>query len=146
MAPQTLQLADRLMREHVLDLNLHAFRHQVGDLLVYGSWVGTEEIEPALVILPANRRAKPCIIGLSAAWKYDDPRYLAHSARAFAQILGLDDNMSSVAKLADLIHGRLGDLLAMPPMPVREKVIGEGVIDDGTRAQTFEMLQHEPDA
>lgn len=133
------------MRQHFLDLNLQHFHRKVGDLTVTGTWVGTDEIEPAIVIQPAYRRAKPCIIALSAAYKYEDGRYAAHAARAFGQILGLTDDMATTARLADLIHSSLPDLLAIPPLPTTEKVVGEVEVqaEDGRRT-TFEMIVHEP--
>ena len=89
--------------------------------------------------------AKPCIIALSAAFKYDDPRYLAHSARAFGKILGLTDDLATTAKLADLIHESLTDLLKIPPMPTTEKVVGEVEVQtaDGRRT-SFDMIVHDP--
>lgn len=144
MAAQARQLEDRV-RQHFLDLNLRHFHRQVGDLTVTGTWVGTEEYEPAIVLLPAYRHAKPCIIALSAAFKYDDPRYLAHSARAFGKILGLTDDLATTAKLADLIHESLTDLLKIPPMPTTEKVVGEVEVQtaDGRRT-SFDMIVHDP--
>lgn len=133
------------MREHALDLTLRHFHRQVGDLTVIGSWYGTDELEPCIVIQPAYRRAKPCVIALSSAYKYDDPRYLAHSARAFGQILGLTDDMATTARLADLIHESLTDLLKMPPAPTHERVIGEVEVQDASgRSRTFDMIVHDP--
>lgn len=133
------------MRQHFLDLSLQHFHRQVGDLTVTGTWVGTDELEPAIVIQPAYRRAKPCIIALSAAYKYDDPRYLAHSARAFGRIMDLTDDMATTARLADLIHESLPDLLKIPPAPTTERVVGEVEVQaaDGSRT-SFDMIVNEP--
>lgn len=133
------------MRQHFLDLTLRHSTRQVRDLEVVGTWVGVDELEPAIVIRPAFRPAKPCVIALSAAFKYDDPRYLAHSARAFGKIMGLSDDIRTTAQLADLIHESLTDLLKIPPAPTTEKVVGEVEVQaaDGRRT-TFDMIVHEP--
>ena len=144
MAPQNDKLENRV-RQHFLDLSLQHFHRQVGDLAVTGTWVGTDELEPAIVIQPAYRKAKPCIIALSAAYKYDDPRYCAQAARAFGQIMGLSDDMATTARLADLIYESLPDLLRIPPAPTAERVVGEVDVQaaDGSRT-TFDMIIHEP--
>lgn len=133
------------MRQHALDLTLRHFERKVGDLRVIGTWYGTDEVEPAIVILPAYRPAKPCVIALSAAYKYDDARYCAHAARAFGKIMGLSDDMATTAKLADVIHGSLPDLLTIPPFPTTEEVVGEVEVQTADGARTsFDMIVHKP--
>lgn len=133
-----------MSRQHFLDLTLTAFTRRVRDLEVVGTWVGTDEIEPAIVLRPANRPAKPCVIALSAAFKYDDPRYLAQAARAFGQVMGLSDDIATTARLADLIYDSLPDLLKIPPAPTTEKVVGEVEVEtsDGRRT-SFDMIEHQ---
>src|SRR5690606_10985945 len=76
----TTQLEGRLMSGHILDLTKYAFVRRLGDITVYGTWVGpsVDESEPCLVLVPTHRinGCRPIVVALSAAYKYDDPRYL----------------------------------------------------------------------
>jgi hypothetical protein len=134
----------------VLDLSNHHFHRILGDIQIFGTWVGDsfDESEPALVILPAARSmkgVKPACICLSSAYKYDDPRYLVKSAMIFNKGLGFEDSMACVHKLAGIIHDHLQDLIEMPPRPVRNTFVAADatVTDrDSGRSKTLEIIDH----
>ena len=131
-----------------IDLTRYAFTRDVGDLSIYGTWLyneDQEDTEPCLVVIPRYRSTgfKPVVIALSAAYRYNNPRYLAHVASAFAQSLGFEDSLSQARKVATLIHDNLLDLLTMPVDPSEATVIGEVTIDQGGRKRTIEVLDYE---
>lgn len=132
-----------------IDLTRTHFRRDLGDLSIFGTWVHNddqEDTEPCLVVLPRYRLngAVPCVIALSAAFKYNNPRYLAHASRFFAAQLGFEDEMTTVRKIATLIHDHMLDLLSMPLDPTEAVVIGEASVDLGDgRRKTVEVLDHE---
>lgn len=136
-------------RKPAIDLTRHAFKRELGDLALYGTWIHNddqESAEPALVIVPRYRAngVKPCCIALSAAYKYDEPRYLARAAGHFAKQLGFD-TLADAHKLATVIHDHLLDLIKMPVDPKQAIVVGEAQIDiGGGRRRTIEMVDHEP--
>lgn len=101
--------------------------HIVGDILVILTWVNDER---ALVLMPAHRaQGSPWfIICESAAYKYDNPNYLARQAAQAAQVMGMDETTSTWYRVADLILNYLPDLIRMPSAPEPEKMshaIGE---------------------
>lgn len=112
-----------------LDLTHYHFRRELGDIAVYGTWIGADldDTEPCLVLVAPHRvghtRSKPACIALSSAYKYDDPRYLLHAARQFNQGLGFEDTMQRVHRVADLIHSHLLDLIKMPERAPRGSVV-----------------------
>lgn len=132
-----------------IDLTRHAFKRELGDLALYGTWIHNAEqegSEPALVIVPRYRvnGIKPCCIALSAAYKYNDARYLARAAGHFAKQLGYD-TLADAHKLATVIHDHLLDLIKMPNEPQQAIVVGEAQIDiGGGRKRTLEMLDRQP--
>lgn len=96
-----------------------------GDILAIFTWVNDER---ALVLLPAHRKGAPWfVVCESAAWKYDDPRYLARQARKAAEVLGMDETTSTWYRLAKIMHDGLPDLIRMPsaPQPDFGRVVGE---------------------
>lgn len=136
-------------RRHAIDLTRHAFKREVGELALYGSWVyneDQEDYEPALIVINAlnPRRFKPCVVALSAAWKYNDPVYMAHVAKEFVHLLGLQDSMTMAYKVAMLIEDNLGDLLTMPPNPTDKVVVADGTIGSGLMKKGFEIVDHVP--
>lgn len=136
-------------RHMAIDLTRHHFMLPHKDLCVFGTWLYNadhEADEPALVVVPRYRRNGfvPVCIALSAAFRYDDPRYLAHAARKFNTMLGFEDNMANAHKVADAIHDHLGDLLKMPPNPTTAIIVGEAVITSGGRARTVEITDYDP--
>jgi hypothetical protein len=112
-----------------IDLTRFHFMRELGDLVAIGSWIyndDQEDTEPCLVLLPRYRppsSVKPCVIALSSAYLYDDPKYLVRAAKYIAECLGFEDSMTRTHKIADIIHGHLPDLVNMPVDP-QEAVVG----------------------
>lgn len=136
---------------HILDLSRHAWIRELGQLAIYGTWVGPniDESEPCLVIVPSARRTshetvQPAVVALSAAYKYDDPRYLLQAAIQFNRGLGFTDDMSNVMKVADAIYDHLDDLVALPERPSFGSSVGAEVrlTDSEGRSHEFEILDH----
>lgn len=102
-----------------LDLRKAAFHRQHGDILAVYTWVNDER---ALVLMPARRRpGSPWfVVCESAAWRYDDPRYLAQQSRKAAEVIGMDETAGAWFKIATIIIEGLGDLIRMPPAPEKE--------------------------
>jgi len=97
--------------------------HVYGDILCILTWVNDER---AMVLMPAKRRpgAPWYIVCDSAAWKYDDPHYLARQARKAAEVLGMDETTSTWFRIATIIHDGLADLIRMPHAPDPELAKG----------------------
>lgn len=138
---------------HAIDLTRHQFMRELGDMVMFGTWVmndDQEDTEPCLVILPRYRppsSVKPCVIALSSAYLYDDPKYLVRAAKYIAECLGFEDSMTRTHKIADMIHSHLPDLVNMPVDP-QEAVVGAYVtLNDGggsrktLELQTFEQVR-----
>lgn len=131
-----------------LDLT-KTYRSQIlGELTVHYTWFGADadEREPCMVLMPTFRiiapgHFKPCVVALSSAYKYDDPRYLMEAAGNIASILGL--GQSAVFKVASTIHDGLLDLIKMPPKPVEEQIVVADafVTDDSGKQSHFEMVE-----
>jgi hypothetical protein len=133
-----------------IDLSRHSFMRELGDMVLFGSWVyseAKEDTEPCLVIVPRYRppsSVKPCVIALSSAYKYADVKYLVNAAKHIAQCLGFEDSMTRTHKIADMIHSHLPDLVSMPVDP-QEAVTGAFVelkTGDG-RSKTLELQEFE---
>ena len=83
-----------------IDLTRNHFMRELGDLVVFGTWVYNDEqedTEPALVLLPRYRppsTVTPCVIALSAAYRYNDAKYCVHAAKGIAKALGFEDSMT----------------------------------------------------
>lgn len=72
--------------------------------------------EPAMVLWPTRRTGVAAyIVCLSAAWQYDEPRYLAQQAKVACELWGFDDGQWY--RVAKIINDGLGDLVKMPPDP-----------------------------
>lgn len=99
-----------------LDLSRAAFHRQHGDILAVYTWVNDER---ALVLLPARRPRSPAwfIVCESAAWRYEDPAYLAQKARVAARALGMDETQSTWLRIATIIIEGLPDLIRMRSAP-----------------------------
>ncbi len=135
-------------RQPAIDLTRHAFMRGIGDFAIYGTWIENddqEDTEPCLVVIPRYRREgfKPVCIALSAAYKYNDPRYLARVTPVFLKMLGFDDGLSKAHALASLIHDHLYDLITMPVDPTAAIVVGEASLDIEGRRRTVEIMDHE---
>ena len=101
-----------------LDLTkAHSSRHH-GDILAIYTWMNDER---ALILIPAYRKNTPWfILCESAAYRYDDPIYLARQARKAAEVLGMEESTSTWANIATIIHDGLPDLIRMPSSPPKE--------------------------
>lgn len=132
----------------VIDLTRHHFMRELGDLVVFGTWVysdAQEDTEPALVLLPRYRPPSsviPCVVALSAAWRYNDPKYCVRSAKGMAKALGFEDSMQTTHRIADILHSHLPDLVSMPVDPSVAVVVADGVIQgsDGQK-KSVELLE-----
>lgn len=137
-----------------IDLTRYAFVRDLGDIRLYGTWYtwfdeGESEWqdEPALVLVPAYRThgVTPCVVALSAAFRYTEPGHLARVSLEFARTLGFDSNIMAAAhKIGNIIHDHLLDLIKMPENPTEAVVAAYGQISDGRRTKTVEILDHEP--
>ena len=111
-----------------LDLTRYHWRHERGDLVVYGSWWLADDSgpRPCLVLLPTRRqsweKAKPAVVLIDQAWVWDekigDGARAARLASEFAIGLGLDErNPNTLIRIRSIIADHIGELLMMPPMP-----------------------------
>lgn len=135
-----------------IDLTRHAFVRELGDIRLYGTWLydaEEDDDEPALVLVPAHRSAHgvvPCVVALSAAFKYDNPRYLAARSLQFARVLGFEDTeLSTAQKIGTIIHDHLLDLIKMPENPTEAIAGATANVDFGDgRRRTLEIMDHVP--
>ena len=136
----------------VIDLTRNHFAKPAGDLVCVGTWVfnaDQDDFEPCLVIVPRYRKSgfKPCVVALSAAWKYNPEhggvKYLAQASKLFLTALGMDDCMSNAYKVAELIQGNLSDLLKMPPNPTRAIVGADATVTINGQKRTIELLDYQ---
>lgn len=134
-----------------IDLTRYAFVRELGDLRLYGTWLYHEDDdddEPCLVLVPAHRPhgVVPCVVALSAAFRYTDPRHLAAVSLDFARTLGFESNlMKNAHRIGGIIHDHLLDLIKMPENPT-EAIVGATAnvkFGDG-RTSAVEILDHEP--
>lgn len=145
-----MKVQRNVLERPAIDLTRHAFMREVGDMVVIGTWIMNDEqedTEPALVILPRFRPPSsviPCVIGLSAAYRYNDAKYCVHAAKGIANALGFEDSMQRTHRIADILHSHLPDLVSMPVDPTVAVVVGEARLnfDDGT-SKTVEVLDHD---
>jgi hypothetical protein len=138
------------MTRPAIDLTRYHFVRELGDIRLYGTWLYHEEDdddEPCLVLVPAYRThgVVPCVVALSAAFKYDDPRHLAEMSAQFARALGFGDDRWAAMKIGSIIHDHLLDLITMPENPTEAVVGATANVDFGDgRKRTVEILDHEP--
>lgn len=133
-----------------IDLTRHHFMRELGDLVLFGTWVYSDDIEdtePALVLLPRYRPPSsviPCVVALSAAYLYNDPKYCVRAAKGIAKALGFEDSMNTTHRIADILHSHLPDLVGMPVDPTQATVVGEANLDlGGGRKQKVEFVDYE---
>lgn len=131
---------------YALDLTKHIFKRELGDLTLYGTWIGVslEDSEPALVIVPTHYGpVVPCCVTLSSAWRYNEPRYLLQAAMQFNQAMGREDSMTNVHRVASVIHDHLQDLIEMPPRPVEQRIaVAEATLThESGRKYTTEIIE-----
>ena len=140
----------RMGEKPAIDLTRHHFMRELGDLVLFGTWVmndDQEDTEPALVLLPRYRAPStvvPCVVALSAAYLYNDPKYCVRAAKGIAKALGFEDSMNTTHRIADILHSHLPDLISMPVDPTEAVVVGEARVDLGDgRKKTVEFMDYE---
>jgi hypothetical protein len=105
-----------------LDTRKAHLTRQHGDLFAVYTWVNDER---AMVLIPAYRPGAPWYIVLeSAAFKYDDPTYLASQCVKACDVLGIEPSRSNWVRVATIIHEGLPDLIRMPSAPPPEQYAG----------------------
>lgn len=114
--------------------------HRVhGDIVASYTYVNDER---AMILYPKNRRngVTPYCVCDSAAWKYDDPQYLAQQAKVACDLFGWEASTQAWYRIAKVIHEGLGDLLRLPPSPQsvapQGPVIGEAELMIGGKTIT----------
>lgn len=131
----------------VLDLTRRHFVKERGDMLIYGTWIyndGQEADEPCLAIMPKYRHGYPCVVALSAAYKYaDSPAYLAAKSKEFLAHLGFEDSMRNAIRLGELIYDHLTDLLQMPNNPTMALQVGEATVTNGSAKTSAKIYDYE---
>lgn len=139
-----------LDRKPAIDLSRHHFMRELGDLVLFGTWVYNEDIEdtePALVVMPRYRPPSsviPCVVALSAAYLYNDPKYCVRAAKGMAKALGFEDSMNTTHRIADILHSHLPDLVSMPTDPSVAIVVADGIIDSGDGSKkSVELLDYQ---
>lgn len=140
----------RPFEKHAIDLTRHSFMRELGDMVLFGTWVynnDQEDTEPALVLVPRYRHPSkivPCVIALSAAHKYDDPVYCVWAAKGIAHNLGFEDSMNTTHRIADIIHSHLPDLVSMPVDPTQAVVAADAefTASDGKK-RSVEIMDYE---
>lgn len=105
-----------------LDLRKAHLSRQHGDLTAIYTWINDER---AMVLLPTYRPGAPWyIVCESAAWKYDEPAYLARQCVTACEVLGIEPSTANWARIASLINEGLPDLIRMPSAPPAEYLRG----------------------
>jgi len=101
-----------------IDISKAHLTRQHGDILVIFSWVNDER---AMILLPAYRHKAPWYIVLeSAAYKYDDVRYLARQCPVACNVLGIEPSTANWSRIGSIINEGLPDLIRMPTEPAKE--------------------------
>jgi hypothetical protein len=109
----------------------HAHR-KFGDITMILTWVNDER---AMVLMP-NIRQKSAwyIVCESAAWKYDDPQYLATQCVKACEVLDIEPSKPNWVRIATLINESLPDLIRMPssqPAELMNKSFGSMTMREG---------------
>lgn len=102
-----------------IDLRKAHIHRQHGDLLAVYTWINAER---ALVLIPAYRSKSPWYVLMeSAAYKYDDPKYLASQCKVACDVLGIEPSRANWVRVATILNEGLPDLYRMPSEPVWSK-------------------------
>ena len=89
-----------------------------GDLSAIYTWMNEER---ALVLVPHLRPGASWYVVLeSAAFKYDDPAYLAKQCTIACDVLGIEPSQRNWVRVASIINEGLPDLITMPSAPLPE--------------------------
>lgn len=95
-----------------IDLRKAHLTRYHGDLMAVYSWIDDER---ALFLIPHRRPGAPWyIVKESAAYKYDNPTYLAHQCAKACEVLGMEPSRANWVRVATVIHEGLPDLITMP--------------------------------
>ena len=101
-----------------LDLRKAHLTRIHGDLMAVYSWIDDER---ALFLIPHLRPGAPWyIVKESAAFKYDDPGYMARQCPVACDVLGLEPSRANWVRVATIINEGLPDLVRMPTAPLPE--------------------------
>lgn len=101
-----------------IDLSKAHLVRRHGDITAVYTWVNDER---AIVLIPIHRKlASWYIVCESAAYRYDEPEYLARQAAVAADVLGMEPSPNNWVRIASIIHDGLPDLIRMPPAPEPE--------------------------
>jgi len=102
-----------------IDLRKAHLHRQHGDLMAIYTWINGER---ALVLIPHLRPGAPWYVVLdSAAYRYDNPAYLAKQCRVACDVLGIEPSRPNWVRVATIIHEGLPDLIKMPSEPSWER-------------------------
>ncbi len=102
-----------------LDTRKAHLTRQHGDIIAVYTWVNDER---AMVLIPAYRPGAPWYIVMeSAAFRYDDPTYLASQCAKACEVLGIEPSRPNWVRVATIIHEGLPDLIRMPSAPLPEQ-------------------------
>jgi len=98
-----------------IDLRKAHLHRQHGDLLAIYTWINGER---ALVLLPAYRKGAPWYVVMeSAAYRYDDPEYLARQCVTACNVLGMEPSRANWVRVGTIINEGFPDLYRMPSEP-----------------------------
>lgn len=93
-----------------------------GDIAAVYTWINDER---ALVLVPHRRPGAPWYVVMEgAAYKYDDPAYLARQCAVACDVLGLEPSRPNWVRIATIINEGLPDLTRMPSAPLPEYLRG----------------------
>ena len=95
-----------------IDLRKAHSWHKFGDISLILTWVNDER---AMVLMPNTRQKSAWyIVCESAAWKYDDPAYLATQCVKACEVLEIEPSKANWVRIATIINESLPDLIRMP--------------------------------
>lgn len=130
-----------------IDLTRYHSKRELHGLALYQTWLYSEEFndyEPCLVVVNAvyPHAFRPCVVALSAAYLYNDGRYMARRVGQFIEQLGLQGTPSLAYKIADAFAEHLDDLIKIPPNPVETRVGADATVTVGGKKRTVEVLDY----
>lgn len=133
--------------KRVLNLSRNHFVRAVGQLVVVGSWIWSEDqdaYEPCLAVMLRYRRTgnKPFVIALSSAYKYDDPVYMAHVVKQLIENFGLTGEVAVAYDMATMIDDHLSDLISMPPNPTSAIIVADGTVGADGQKRNIEIVEY----
>jgi len=116
--PDIIPGALSIMAATIDTARAHMMR-QHGDITAVYTWVNDER---ALVLVPTYRKNAPWfIVCESAAYKYDDDRYIVSQAIKACEVLGIEPSRPNILRIGTLIEDGLPDLIRIPTQPQREQ-------------------------